>query len=40
MTPICYGCEHCGCDPNNPEDFCRVCDDCPADIEDDEEDWL
>ena len=24
----CYGCEHCGCDPSNPDDYCLVCDDC------------
>lgn len=37
--PICYGCEHCGCDPADPDDSCWVCDDCPDDIND-EEDWL
>lgn len=25
---ICCGCEHCGCDPTDREDFCEVCDDC------------
>lgn len=37
---VCYGCEHCGCDPDDPDDYCQVCDDCPSDIDDREDDWL
>ena len=35
---ICYRCEHCGCDPSDPEDSCWVCDTCPGDLIDDDED--
>ena len=24
----CYGCPHCGCDPDDPDDYCYVCGDC------------
>lgn len=30
LPPICYGCEHCGCNPNDPADWCEVCDLCDA----------
>lgn len=25
---ICYGCEHCGCDPTDREGACYACDEC------------
>jgi len=33
----CYGCAHCGCDPDDPDDSCWTCEECDYEADDGDE---